>query len=352
MVDPYPYNYITEQLYQNWPLSADLPFPCQGRTQHIEKGRTALTAGTNQTVKFWISAVHGGGSCQFSVAYGYPPPKNASEWKTLYTIIGGCPAQAAGNLPTMETDANGRANGPQCGNSTGDECVRQFDIPIPESMPNGNATFAWTWLNRIGEREYYMSCSPVIITGGTDNDQTYFDSLPAVFQANIPGKCTTGKSGLLVNIPNPGKYGIVYDEPSAGANGNCPTAASPSFQIGPDTSGTALASTTTTSGSTLTKSRHSSSFVTVMTKTTTSAAKTSTASHTAATTPSSSATRAASSTGAPAAGWIRCTADSGQVECFSKSTFGICNNGWAVPQEMNDNQVCLDGSITYQASSK
>lgn len=343
MIEPYPYNYAAQPLYQNWPLSADLPFPCQNRTQHIEKDRAVINAGTNQTVKFWVSAVHGGGSCQFSIAYGYPPPQNASAWKTLYTIIGGCPAQAVGNLPTVETDANGRANGRQCGNSTGDECVRQFDIPIPQGLPNGNATFAWTWLNRIGDREYYMSCSHVTITGGT-NDGDFMESLPPVFQANMPGKCTTGESGLLVNIPDPGQYGVVYDEPSAGANGDCPTAASPSFQTGPRTSGTAIES-------------HRTSFVTV-TMTTASASRlpgstnagtTGHGSH-AASTASPSTTRGTSSTGAPAAGEVRCTAGDGQVECFGKSRFGICNEGWAVPQSLNANHVCSDGAITYQAS--
>lgn len=363
MIEPYPYNYVTEPLYQNWPLSADLPFPCQGRTQHIEKDRAILTAGTNQTVKFWVSAVHGGGSCQFSIAYGYPPPANVSEWKTLYTIIGGCPAEAAGNLPTVETDANGRANGPQCGNDTGAECVRQFSIPLPAGLANGDATFAWTWLNKIGNREYYMSCSPVTITGGTD-DRDFIDTLPPVFQANIPGQCTTGASGSVVNIPNPGRYGIVYDEPSPGANNECPTAPSPSFQSGSSDIGTGAASSTissSSSSSSISTSDAPITFATVMTGSKLSATMTTAAGGTHPTllttssvplVPSAVSSAPSSSTAASGAGGeVPCTAGSGMVECFSDSTFGICNEGWAVPQSLNPNQVCSDGEITYKATS-
>ena len=169
MVEPHPYNLGTAPLLQVAPLSAELPFPCQGRTEHAEQ-RTTLTAGTTQTVRFWIAAVHGGGSCQFSVTYDYPPPADPARWKTIYTIIGDCPAKAAGNLPTIERDKDGRENGPQCGNDSGSECVRQFDIPIPEGTRNSeNATFAFTWFNRIGNREMYMNCAPVTIVGGTND---------------------------------------------------------------------------------------------------------------------------------------------------------------------------------------
>ncbi|KKY29572.1 hypothetical protein UCDDA912_g10510 [Diaporthe ampelina] len=192
MVEPHPYNLGTAPLLQVAPLSAELPFPCQGRTEHAEQ-RTTLTAGTTQTVRFWIAAVHGGGSCQFSVTYDYPPPADPARWKTIYTIIGDCPAKAAGNLPTIERDKDGRENGPQCGNDSGSECVRQFDIPIPEGIRNSeNATFAFTWFNRIGNREMYMNCAPVTIVGGT-NDKELMDSLPpAPSEASRPSWAAYG----------------------------------------------------------------------------------------------------------------------------------------------------------------
>ncbi|KAF7558081.1 hypothetical protein G7046_g5882 [Stylonectria norvegica] len=222
MIEPHPFNLDSAPLLQSWPLSAELPFPCQGRFQHAENV-TTVTAGATQLVKFWGSAVHGGGSCQFSVAYGDTPPAAHDQWHTIYSLIGGCPAEGEGNLPTIETDNAQRENGVQCGNDSGKECVRQYNIPIPKDMKNGPATFAWTWFNKIGNREMYMSCAPVIVTGGKDDD-TFVDTLPPIFIANIPGECSTGPSGTILSFPDPGKYGKVYDQPSVyeDAPGICP----------------------------------------------------------------------------------------------------------------------------------
>lgn len=184
-----------------------------------------VVAGSSLTTKFTGSAVHGGGSCQFSVTYEYPPPSDPSKWKVIHTIIGGCPASAAGNVATVGSDADGRPNGPQCGNSDGTECVRQFDITIPKELQSGNATFAWTWFNKIGNREMYMNCAPIAISGGA-SDSTFFDSLPEIFIANIPGQCTTN-AGVL-DIPNPGSSVETLEAATPGANGNCPAAGSSS----------------------------------------------------------------------------------------------------------------------------
>lgn len=343
MIEPRPYNLETAPLQQVAPLGAELPFPCQGRTEHAEK-RTTLTAGTTQTVKFWISAVHGGGSCQFSVTYDYPPPADPAQWKTLYTVIGDCPAKAAGNLPTVETDKDGRENGPQCGNSSGSECVRQFDVPIPSGIKNSeNATFAFTWFNKIGNREMYMTCAPVNIVGGTD-DQELMDSLPPVFQANIPGQCTTGASGTLLNIPNPGKFGIVNARPDPEANGQCPAADPPSFVDSPQGSGANTAPTSVPQSS-------PSSFLTVTT--TSSRAVTSEqltyGSSTLSTTATATSEATSTETGQPrwAAGMTRCPAADGTIHCYENNTFGLCNKGWADPMPLNENQVCSNGEITH-----
>lgn len=349
MIEPRPYNLETEPLQQVAPLSADLPFPCQGRTEHAEN-RTTLTAGTTETVKFWISAVHGGGSCQFSVTYDYPPPADPAKWKTIYTIIGDCPAKAAGNLPTVELDKAQRENGPQCGNSSGEECVRQFDIPIPSGMKNSEtATFAFTWFNKIGNREMYMTCAPVSIVGGTD-DEEFMDSLPPVFQANIPGTCTTGNSGELLNIPNPGNFGIVYAEPSQEGYGSCPAADPPSFVESPQGSGRNTASV----AATLTSVPQSSlsSFVTV---TTSSHAVTSDQPmySNSTSSPTGTVSAAPTETGQPpwAAGLTRCPSANGSIYCYENNTFGLCNEGWADPMPLNSNQVCKNGEITYKYNS-
>lgn len=349
MIEPRPYNLETEPLQQVAPLSAELPFPCQGRTQHVES-RTVLTAGTNQTVKFWISAVHGGGSCQFSLTYDYPPPADVTQWKTIYTIIGDCPAQAAGNLDTVEKDKSGRENGVQCGNDSGSECVRQYNIPIPSWIENSEkATFAFSWFNRIGNREFYMNCSPVKIVGGT-GDKERTKSLPPVFVANIPGSCTTGESGQLFNIPNPGKFGKVYAEPSPSGNGQCPAADPPSFVVedAPDSGNTTSLVVIPTS---LLASRSSLVTVTTSARTVTSQQATSSRSTTISTSTATGDVPTGTAQPPWAYGQVRCDAADGSIQCFEENTFGLCNKGWAEPMPLNENQACVDGEITYKPSS-
>ena len=369
MIEPRPYNLETEPLQQVAPLSAELPFPCQGRTEHVEK-RTTLTAGTSQTVKFWVAAVHGGGSCQFSVTYDYPPPADPAKWKTIYTIIGDCPAKAAGNLPTVEKDKDGRENGPQCGNSSGSECVRQFDIPIPSGIRNAeNATFAFSWWNKIGNREMYHTCAAVSIVGGTD-DKELMDSLPPAFLANIPGSCTTGDSGQLLNIPNPGKFGIVNAEPSPNGQGSCPAADPPSFVESPQGSGGNTASLVATptslpqssGGNTATsvgtptsvaQSSQASSFVTVTTSArpvTSEQPKYDAGNSTRSSMGTATSEAAPTDTAQPpwAAGMTKCPAADGTIHCYENNTFGLCNKGWADPMPLNSDQICSNGEITYK----
>lgn len=102
-------------------------------------------------VNFTIGADHRGGSCQFSVTYediNTNPDK--LKWKPIYSIIGGCPSQSSNavpayqNLPVLSEDQDKRQAIRNCGNDTGLDCIRNFTIPFPRGMPNGNATLAWT----------------------------------------------------------------------------------------------------------------------------------------------------------------------------------------------------------------
>ncbi|KAJ1915562.1 hypothetical protein H4219_004262 [Mycoemilia scoparia] len=47
--------------------------------------------------------------------------------------------------------------------------VYNYDIELPEELPTGYATLAWTWVNAIGAREYYMGCVDILIQGGHGN---------------------------------------------------------------------------------------------------------------------------------------------------------------------------------------
>ncbi|KAK4107840.1 lytic polysaccharide monooxygenase, partial [Canariomyces notabilis] len=348
MNTPTPYNlHGTAKLLQVDPLGARLPFPCQGATEVVSV--TPLTAGSSQLVKFTGGAQHGGGSCQFALTYDYPPPADVSKWKTIYTIIGGCPVSAAGNLPVTGTDQDGRADSVQCGNDSGTECIRQFEIPVPKDIPNGNATFAWTWFNKIGNREMYMNCAPVTITGGSD-DQSFFNELPTMFTANIAGACTTN-NGVL-NIPNPGKYGMVLEQPAADSEGTCAKASGiPTFENGGGSGGGGNGTTTAVGSAQPTSA--SSGFVT---KTTAAgggggAQPTSVASSTIPRPTNGTGTGTGSGSGSGSSGGAQACSANGAIVCFSETSFGLCSNGLATPQQVAAGTVCIDGTIAH-ASAK
>ncbi|KAK4097970.1 lytic polysaccharide monooxygenase, partial [Parathielavia hyrcaniae] len=356
MNTPTPFNYQgTAKLLQVDPLGPTFPFPCQGVSDIVLV--TPLTAGTTQLVNFTGGAQHGGGSCQFSLTYDYPPPADKTRWKTIYTFIGGCPVSATGNLPVEGTDADGRADGPHCGDDSGAECIRQFDVPIPRDLPNGNATFAWTWFNKIGNREVYMNCAPVTITGGDDGGAgtAFLDGLPHLFLANVPGECTTG-NGVL-NIPNPGRFGKVLEQPTPGSEGECPKADGvPAFEEGDNGNGSGSGSgssstaslvvvpiptSTTTSATAALGTASSSGFVT----------QTTTASPAVTPPPPvpSATSGAGSGSGSGPSENQPCSPD-GALICFDPTSFGLCNHGAAIPQPVALGTTCSNGKIVRRSA--
>jgi len=181
MNTPTPYNLNIVPLLQVDPISSpQYPFPCHN--QYGFTTRTPVEAGGATLVNFTGGGQHGGGSCQFSITYD--EPINGGDWnksasfKTIYSIIGGCPAiftNEGHNLAPAPADQHHRQDGKHCGNDSGIDCIRHFMIPIPklsvnsfhicndsdrltntDSLKNGPATFAWTWFNKLGNKEMYM----------------------------------------------------------------------------------------------------------------------------------------------------------------------------------------------------
>ncbi|KAI9880050.1 MAG: hypothetical protein M1830_005782 [Pleopsidium flavum] len=196
IASPVPYG---KSSLNNSPLDqSGSDFPCKQRpgVYDAEGASNIMPIGKNQTLSFIGSAVHGGGSCQISLTSDKNPGKDA-KWQVIHSIEGGCPASAAGNLGE---NANGS------GAST-------FDYSIPEGIAPGDYTLAWTWFNKIGNREMYMNCAPITVTGGSGkrdeipeerDDFTKRDtSFPAMFVANVGNGCGTEESHDLI-FPNPG----------------------------------------------------------------------------------------------------------------------------------------------------
>ncbi|KAI1100652.1 hypothetical protein F4804DRAFT_348359 [Jackrogersella minutella] len=193
------------------PISpSGLDFPCKippGAKLETDGAPTVMAIGEEQTASFSGQAVHGGGSCQFSVS---GPINNGSwtdyplkdlDWKVIHSIEGGCPARnQKGNLDGPNQD--------------------KFTFKIPEGIAPGDYIFSWTWLARIGrDPEYYQNCAPITVISTKIKRRTKSDrrallanrmEFPGLFMANmgeVSGGCTTeealGKQ-LAIAFPNPG----------------------------------------------------------------------------------------------------------------------------------------------------
>ncbi|KKA29671.1 hypothetical protein TD95_001367 [Thielaviopsis punctulata] len=177
------------------PLSPDgSNFPCKGYESLLStpEGAAVRTwgAGTTQTVTLSGGAIHGGGSCQFSLSYD-----KGATWRVIHSIIGNCPS------------ATGESN---------------YPVPIPADMPSSQEVlFAWTWYNKIGNREVYGNCAHVVIQGNTDMNaaSSALAALPDIFRANMGNGCKVDE-GVDVAFPNPGSS-VVKNTQGQAPSGSC-----------------------------------------------------------------------------------------------------------------------------------
>jgi hypothetical protein len=114
-----------------------------------------------------------------------------------------------------------------------------YEVTIPANAPGGSATFAWTWVNWTGNREYYMNCADVTIEGNPNGVLTG----PKIVEANMPGKPTipefsnerTGaelyENRPIVSVTGNGGSGPVTPEPTTTTKPSYPepTTTKPSY---------------------------------------------------------------------------------------------------------------------------
>ncbi|KAJ5216810.1 hypothetical protein N7468_009818 [Penicillium chermesinum] len=191
----------------NSPLAADgSDFPCKLRSGAFELPAEQAMIAVGETYPLILegSATHGGGSCQISLTTDRIPSKE-SKWMVIKSFEGGCPANVEGNL------------------AGGATAVHPFglEFAIPRGIDPGNYTLAWTWFNRIGNREMYMNCAPITIIGGsTQGLPEELSSFPPMFIANING-CITAE-GVDIRFPQPGNTVERKGEPGRLAPPNVP----------------------------------------------------------------------------------------------------------------------------------
>lgn len=225
------------------PLLADgSNFPCKGYQNDRPIAPVATySAGSNYTLQLEGSATHNGGSCQLSLSYD-----NGKTFRVIKSMIGGCPLTLT------------------------------YGFQIPAFAPSGSALLAWTWVNLSGNREYYMNCAEVAITGGpaaqsqSPNHRRHalrhvnsrrapassFDALPYLWKANIPpvNDCKTVES-MQVVYPHPGpdvEYGSGVTPASPIFPGTCDAAGppGPTYKDLPTTGGSGGSSSASASAGT------------------------------------------------------------------------------------------------------
>ncbi|KAJ9086610.1 hypothetical protein DSO57_1002332 [Entomophthora muscae] len=131
------------------PLGGRFSYPCRGFPEGPVSKK--YTAGKNFTVTLGGSATHGGGHCQFAMSF------DGQDFVVIQTELGTCLKSG-----------------------------KSFPVQIPKNFPSGRAVFAWVWNNRVGNREMYMNCADIEITGGSGTSYTGPELLIANF--NVPGK--------------------------------------------------------------------------------------------------------------------------------------------------------------------
>lgn len=166
-------------------------FPCTLSDFSSSDGEgPTLNPGQGAQIQLKGTAVHGGGSCQVSITYDQPPNKN-SVWKVMKSWQGACPIEHPGNLP-LPPDGQPLSN-----------TLPPLGYTVPDGLPSGKATIAWTWFNRIGNREMYMRCHRATI-GGSGGDKAALDKLPNMFVAQLLTTTCKVAENFSVRFPNPG----------------------------------------------------------------------------------------------------------------------------------------------------
>lgn len=287
MMKPYPIrsplnqnsNEKKDYSYNN-PLSpSGSDFPCKGYNNDPWQSQATYSPGQIYDLELDGSATHGGGSCQISLTYD-----RGKTFKVIESMLGECPI------------------------------AKNYTFQIPPDAPTGDALLAWTWFNKIGNREMYMNCAMVTIGGsGSSGNKTQssstkgnnrhsknliekvmdgemihlnhapmenivkkrdmtetmgqskataFDSLPPIFIANIQkeGGCVTIE-GEEVNFPRPGPN-VVGKTDGNGKGYKCSSNApflSSDSSSGTSSSSSSSSSSNSTSTSTTTASNSSKS---------------------------------------------------------------------------------------------
>ncbi|EEU42052.1 uncharacterized protein NECHADRAFT_105522 [Fusarium vanettenii 77-13-4] len=175
------------------PLAGDgSNFPCKGYQTLLGTAAGAPTvtwqAGQQYNMTIAGGADHGGGSCQASLSFD-----KGKTWTVIQSYIGNCPVSPSAS----------------------------FKFTLPVDTPAGVALFAWSWFNKIGNREMYMNCAAITVKAGKGTPSTPMSKRPAMFVANVGNGCGTTEMTDLM-FPNPGPDVSLTSSNTKAPVGQCP----------------------------------------------------------------------------------------------------------------------------------
>ncbi|CAI6297033.1 unnamed protein product [Periconia digitata] len=361
---PVPFDWENSATMQSPLEPAD--FPCkQPSGKYAVTEMNKYKAGDSMEVKIIGGATHGGGSCQFSITTDTKPTKD-TQWKVLFSQIGGCPGGPPNDNKSGDKDDMGNA---------------PFQVKLPEDLPTGKYTFAWTWNNKLGNREFYMNCAPLDITGGDGDAAEVLGGLPDMFVINLPAtECALG-SGQDALYPNPGKAvatapaavpGLKIEGSGCGSQtkigagsgklgspgGDSPAGPTGGAGNAPQSTlkSSAVASKPTQAAPILAPGASSQAPSSAAPQPTgSSGGSNSGSAPSSGSSPSSGSgssgsgsSGSAPATGSGPAGCTPCTNDGGVV-CIGSTTFGICDRGCAVAQPLAAGMTCSNGKIARRS---
>lgn len=180
--------HTTDQDYDmTSPLSSSgSNYPCKGSLRLLDTAQgqpvAEWTAGEANTMTITGNTPHSGGSCQASLSFD-----SGKTWTVVHSYIGECPVM---------------------GDSS-------YQFTLPSDTPAGQALFAWTWFNKVGNREMYMNCAVITIKAAGNSrfrrnlnsrssaNSAPISSRPNMFVANVGNGCSTAE-GSDLQFPNPG----------------------------------------------------------------------------------------------------------------------------------------------------
>lgn len=296
-------------------------YPCAASS--YDMAPTEWKAGSTMPIKVMGGATHGGGSCQYSITPDLKPSRD-TQFKVLHSVIGGCITSTNTNeSPSDKFEGNPVVN-----------------VKLPEDLPAGKYTFSWSWLNKIGNREFYQNCAPITVTSSSKKTiAEAIGSLPDMYVMNVPNELNGGCSqpeGLDFEYPNPGKS--VQKLPSGAPNykgdstlygKNCAAISKLGAGNGKLGGGSPTKPEPTTP-TVVTPPKNSGGVVAPSAK-------------------PDPKPQPQPQPIPPAAGSVPCTAN-GSIVCIGSSQFGLCNNGAAIPQALAAGTKCQGGAIVRRST--